>query len=197
MMEVNHIYIAAEREDRKIRNGLNFGGDGEYMWYRSDGKKVEYHDLSAAFREASVAMGRTPGIDNITPHHLRHTFATWTVLDGAKALGIDLMQLDSKMVPGLIEWLRIQLAHVSAETTAIYIVTAILMISPKSSGPLITSSMLNKGGVIMEMLESDAKVYFGIEYDRKKINHLKWAAFRHFNMDSELIEILKRETEKK
>jgi|GEM_PF-1792154 integrase len=197
MIEVNHLYIAAEREDRKIRNGLKFDGNEEYMWYREDGKKVEYHDLSAAFRDASVAMGRALGIDNITPHHLRHTFATWTVLKGAKVLGIDLMQLDSKMVPGLITWLQIQLAHVSPETTAIYIVTAILLISPKSSGPLITSSMLNKGEVINDMLEADAKVYFGTEYDSKKFYPLKWAVFRHFDMDSELIKVLKKEIQKK
>lgn len=192
MMEINHIYMAAEREDRRIKNGLNFGGDGEYMWYREDGKKVEYHDLSTAFRKASVAMGRTLGIDNITPHHLRHTFATWTVLDGAKALGIDLMQLDSKMVPGLIQWLQIQLVHVSPETTAIYIVTAILMMSPKSSGPLITSNMFNKGEVLKDMLEADAKVYFGTKYDSKKFDSLKWAAFKCFDMDSELMKTLKK-----
>ncbi len=192
MMEINHIYIAAEREDRKIRNGLKFGADGECMWYREDGKKVEYHDLASAFREASVAMARTPGVDNITPHHLRHTFATWMVIDGAKVLGIDLMQLDSKMVPGLIQWLQIQLAHVSPETTAIYIVTAVLMMSPKSSGPLITSNMLNKGEVLKDMLEADAKVYFGTKYDSKKFDSLKWAAFKCFNMDSELIKTLKK-----
>jgi integrase len=197
IMEINHIYIAAEREDRKIRNGLKFGGDGEYMWYRNDGKKVEYHDLSAAFREASVAMGRTMGIDNITPHHLRHTFATWTVINGAKILGIDLMQLDSKMIPGLIKWLKIQLAHVSEETTTIYIVTAVLMMSPKSSGPLITSSMMNKGEVLKDLLEADAKIYFGAKYDSKKYVPLKWAAFKHFDMDSELINVLKKEIQKK
>jgi integrase len=196
MMEINHIYIAAEREDRKIENGLNYGGEGEYMWYREDGKKVEAHDLEAAFRKASVAMGRTPGIDNITPHHLRHTFATWTVLDGAKALSIDLMQLDSKMVPGLIQWLQIQLAHVSPETTTIYIVTAVLMLSPKSSGPLITSNMLNKGIVLKKLLEADAKVYFGTKYDSKKFNPLKWAEFKHFEMDSELIKTLKNDRTK-
>ncbi len=197
MMEINHIYIAAEREDRKIRNGLKYDGDEDYMWYRKDGKKIEYHDLLAAFREASVAMGRTMGIDNITPHHLRHTFATWTVLDGAKVLGIDLMQLDSKMVPGLIEWLKNQLAHVSPETTAIYIVTAILMMSPKSSGPLITSSMMNKGEVLIELLETDAKVYFGDKFESEKFDSLKWAAFKKFDMDSELIKVLKNKKSKK
>lgn len=197
IMEINHIYIAAEREDRKIRNWLKYGGNEDYMWYREDGKKIEYHDLLAAFREASVAMGRTMGIDNITPHHLRHTFATWRVLDGAEVLDIDLLQLDSKLIPGLIEWLKIQLAHVSPETTAIYIVTAILMLSPKSSGPLITSSMMNKGEVIMDMLEADAKIYFGVQFDSKKFNHLKWASFKHFEMDSELIKVLKKEMNKK
>ncbi len=197
LMEINDIYISGEREDRKIRNGLYFDSDIEYMWYREDGKKVEYHDLLAAFREASLSMGRTMGIDNITPHHLRHTFATWTVLDGAKALNIDLMQLDSKMVPGLIQWLQIQLAHVSPETTALYIVTAVLMMSPKSSGPLITSNMMKKGEVVRDMLEADAKIYFGAEFDSKKFNPLTWAAFKHFEMDSILIKSLKKEMAKK
>lgn len=196
MMEVNHLYIASGREDRKIRNGLKFGGDEDYMWYREDGKKIEEHDLYAAFKEASIKMGRTFGIDNITPHHLRHTFATWTVLNGAKALNIDLMQLDVNMVPGLMKWLQIQLAHVSDETTAIYIVTAVLMMSPKSSGPLITSNMLNKGEVIKDMLEADAKIYFGTKFDSKKFDPLKWAEFKHFDMDSELIKTLKNDRTK-
>ena len=196
MIEINDIYIAGEREDRKIKHALNFSDDIAYMWYREDGKKIEYHDLLSAFREASLAMGRTMGIDNITPHHLRHTFATWTVLDGAKALDIDLMQLDSKMVPGLIQWLQIQLAHVSPETTAIYIVTAILMISPKSSGPLITSNMMNKGTVLLDLLETDAKVYFGKNYDSEKFDPLKWAAFKKFDMDSKLIKSLKKKSQK-
>ena len=193
MMEINHIYISSEHEDRKIKNVLKFGGDGKSMWYREDGKRVEYHDLGKAFREASVAMGKTIGIDNIKPHHLRHTFATWTVIDGAKALGIDLMQLDSKMVPGLMHWLKIQLAHTSEETTTLYIVSAILLLSPKSSGPLITSSMMNKGKVLTELLEADAKIHFGAKYDNAKFNPLKWAAFRRFDMDNNIVKMLKKE----
>lgn len=190
ILEIKNLYITSEYEDRKNRHYVKYGHDEKYMWFREDGKRIEYYDLCKAFAEASISMGRNLGIDNITPHHLRHTYATWTVLDGAKVLGIDLVQLDAKLVPGLIYWVQMQLAHISAETTTKYIVSAILMIIPKSTGPLISSNMLNKGKVFKDILKSDAKLYFGADFNPNKFNEISWAKFRKFYLDSELMNSL-------
>ena len=40
-------------------------------------------------------MNRIAGINNIKPHTLRHSFATWAVIRGAKQLGINLLTLNS------------------------------------------------------------------------------------------------------
>lgn len=193
IMEVNHLYMAALRRDRMLENASNqFQKDSDYMWYRADGKRVETYDLDDAFRKASKAMGRTQGVDNIRVHHLRHTFATWAVIDGAKTLNIDLMQLDGKMVPGLIFWVKEQLAHVSDETTSKYIVSAILMTSPKITGPVLDSSMINKSEVLIDLLEADAKLHFGNSYDSKRFDPIEWAKFRSFDMDSKLIKNLRK-----
>lgn len=191
--EVNHLYMAALRKNRMLENASSkFSKDSDYMWYRADGKKIETYNLDDAFRKASKAMRRTQGIDNITVHHLRHTFATWAVLDGAKTLNIDLMQLDGKMVPGLIFWVKEQLAHVSDETTAKYIVSAILMTSPKITGPVLDSSMINKSKVLIDLLEADAKLHFGRDYDPTKFDPMTWAEFKHFDMESANIIALKK-----
>lgn len=194
IQEIKHIYLNG-RPDRKLLHlSSSFQHiDENYMWYRADGKIVERHDLDKAFRQASKAMGRTQGIDNIRVHHLRHTYATWVVLDGAKALDIDLMQLDGKMVPGLIFWVKQQLAHVDEQTTAKYIATAILMISPKVTGPVLDSSMLNQSEALAQLLETDAKLHFGIDFDPEKFNAFEWAKFRRFDMESHKIDALKKQ----
>lgn len=198
IQEIKHIYMN-DRVDRQLlhKKGCKKGTfkhyDEDYMWYRSDGKIVEAHDLDAAFRKASHTMGRTQGIDNIKVHHLRHTYATWVVLDAAKQLDIDLLQLDAKLVPGLMFALKKQLAHVDEQTTAKYIATAILMISPKFTGPLLSSEMLNKGKGLQYLLENDAKLHFGRDYDPTKFDPMKWAEFRHFDMESANIIALKKQ----
>lgn len=197
ILEIKHIYMN-DRADRQLlhikgcKKGTFKHSDEDYMWYRSDGKIVEANDLDAAFRKVSKIMGRTQGIDNIRVHHLRHTYATWVVLDAAIQLDIDLLQLDAKLVPGLMFALKKQLAHVDEQTTAKYIATAILMISPKFTGPLLSSEMLYKSEALQHMLENDAKLYFGIDYDPTKFDPMKWAEFKHFDMESANIIALKK-----
>lgn len=70
---------------------------------------------------------------------------TWAVIRGAKQLGINLLTLNSGEIPNLIKWVQLQLAHISDKTTNIYIVTAILLLTPKRSGPVLHSNIAYKG----------------------------------------------------
>jgi integrase len=193
IQEINTIYLTTLREDRKNRYAMKCNDDLDYMWFREDGKKIEAHDLDLAFRKASIEMNRTMGINNIKPHTLRHSFATWAVIRGAKQLGINLLTLNSGEIPNLIKWVQLQLAHVSDTTTNIYIVTAILLLTPKKSGPVILSSMINKGKVLNDLLETDAKLYFGDNFNTSKFDALEWAKFKKYDMESNLIISLQKE----
>lgn len=193
IQEINTIYLSTLREDRKNRHALKYGDELNYMWFREDGKKIEPHDLDLAFRKASSEMNRIAGINNIKPHTLRHSFATWAVIRGAKQLGINLLTLNSGEIPNLIKWVQLQLAHISDKTTNIYIVTAILLLTPKRSGPVLHSNMLHKGKILKDLLEADAKLYFGEKFDISKFDALEWAKFKQYDMESNLVMSLQKE----
>lgn len=63
--------------DRCFRLGKKY--NEKNIWFTDRGKEVNYIDLRLAFKKASEEMGRYK--NKITAHWMRHTFATWTLID--------------------------------------------------------------------------------------------------------------------
>lgn len=75
-------------------------GEKTPFWILESGKALEKHDVWKAFDTASKLMGRRS--NSITPHWLRHTFATWTIMDIAYAKNIQLENSGTSPNPLLI-----------------------------------------------------------------------------------------------
>lgn len=69
------------------------------------------------------------------------------------------------------------------------------MLTPKRSGPAIHSIMIQKGKILNDLLEADAKLYFGEKFDTTKFDALEWAKFKQYDMESNLIMSLQKELE--
>jgi len=168
---------------RPYANRKAKGTDKEYkgMWFTKNGKQVEYHDVRAAFKQASDAMGR--GFNNITPHHLRHTFATWCVIGGAKQLGIHLEDINHESTPSIVSILKIRLGHVSLQSTIKYITTAILMNISGSSGPVMSSRTVNRNKAVQNILQQQAQIEYGDDFDQNKFDPLGYAKDRGYAVE--------------
>ena len=129
MQEINESYLVRTYNDRLYkyeqrckRLGIAINKNHPF-WILESGKILEKHDIWKAFDTASNLMGRTSS--KITPHWLRHTFATWTIMDVANAKNIPLENTGTTPNPLLILALQQKLGHADASTTLRYIVTAL------------------------------------------------------------------------
>jgi integrase len=183
-IEIRNIYIAGYYTDRKNQNMLSkWQNEGNGLWFREDGKPITYTDVMKAFRKASVEMGRTVGIDSITSHWLRHTFATWTIIDGVEQENkqrsdnnlLDLRRLEPTDVPRLLFWLEARLGHVSGKTTTRYITTAMYLLSYGSTGPAVSSFGLNRKQALLDLLRTNVIARYGAEFDEGRYDPIKYA----------------------
>lgn len=177
--EINQIYLTRPYANRKGKRTDVKKYDG--MWFTKNGKPVEYHDVRAAFKQASDAMGRGP--NNITPHHLRHTFATWCVIDGSEKLGISLEDINHESTPSIVSILQIRLGHVSLQSTIKYITTAILMNISGSSGPVLSSRTVNKSKAVQDILRQQALIEYGDDFKPAKFNPMQYAKNRGYAVE--------------
>lgn len=110
-------YITGYRKQRLKVFAKRFPDESAPLWLNTHGKRVEFHDIWNAFREASKHVGR-----RVTPHHLRHTYATFVVYHYFKAHGL---KPNLAYAHDIHEALRIQLGHQDIEVTKRYIRTVI------------------------------------------------------------------------
>jgi len=110
-------YIAGHRKERLKLFAQRFPGETAPLWLTAVGKPVEFHDIWNAFRDASSVAGR-----RVTPHHLRHTYATYVVYHYFKSHGL---KPNLAYAHDIHEALRIQLGHMDIEVTKRYIRTVI------------------------------------------------------------------------
>lgn len=107
--------------DRCFRLGKKY--NEKNIWFTDRGKEVNYIDLRVAFKKASEEMGRYK--NKITAHWMRHTFATWTLIDYSDKNKIPLNSTGVSIDIRLKNILMRKLGHASESSTMKYIITAI------------------------------------------------------------------------
>ncbi|HHI4966775.1 TPA: site-specific integrase [Vibrio parahaemolyticus] len=117
-MELIHdIYIRQYYEERCNKYKFKHGKEpsNSLLWMNKNGKPIKYHDIQNAFKRASEAIG-----SKVTSHYLRHTFATYVVLNWFNANGLQASLAATKDVHYAV---KDQLGHSSIDSTEVYIRT--------------------------------------------------------------------------
>jgi len=192
MQEINESYLIRTYNDRlyeyeKRNNRLEIESKDNILWITKKGKEVKRHDIWSAFNLVSKLMNRT--VNNITPHWMRHTFATWTIIDIATAKGIPLENTGTTPNPIILSALQLKLGHADPLTAMRYIVTALkLMGLDVNDGPIkmsLRSFKRNKAS--QNLVKREAIIEFGDDFDEDYFNILKYAISREIVIDDDII----------
>ena len=159
--------------------------DDSAMWINKNGKVVSYEELLSAFRKASEKMGRTE--NRITPHWMRHTFATWTVIDYAEGEKINIRNTGVTPNINLLVLLQGKLGHASEKTVHHYIMCALSLLRVGvNKGPI---SMSLKGfkasKTAQNLVYLEAKIEFGDNFVEEKFDLFKYAASRQLTVNDD------------
>ena len=193
MQEINDTYLMRELNEReylyeKRCERLRISINKNVLWITRKGKEVKKHDVWSAFGKVSEIMGRK--LDSITPHWLRHTFATWTIIDIAYLREIPLENTGTTPHPLLILALQQKLGHSDAMTTMKYITTALkLMGLDLNDGQIkisLRSFLQNKKS--QELVKREAFIEFSDDFDEKHFDVVKYALSRKIVIDDELVD---------
>jgi len=131
-----HENIMTERQKRAKLYKKKFRQPTQKMFIKETGKPVKDFDVWQAFDKASKKIGV-----KITPHMLRHTFATWTVMIWAEQEGI--RPTSESFYKSIHDMLADQLGHKNISTTKKYCRTA-SMLEFKKIMPKVSEKALNK-----------------------------------------------------
>jgi len=148
------------------------------LWLLENGKEVKYHDVLSAFRKASIKMGYNQ--KKITPHWMRHTFATWSLIDFSKNEKISLSNTGATPNALFMLLLSEKMGHSSIESTMKYIATALkLMGVGLNKGPIIISlTSFKKDIEAQNLIKFEAKNEFGEKFKEEKFDVYKYALSR-------------------
>lgn len=131
-----HKNIMNERQKRAKLYKKKFEKHTQHLFLKKSGKPVQDFDVWQAFKTASENLKT-----NITPHMLRHTFATWTVIVWAEQEGV--RPTTETFYKSIHDQLSQQLGHKHISTTKIYCRTA-SMLEFKKIMPKVTSLAMEK-----------------------------------------------------
>jgi len=131
-----HDNIMRERKIRAKLHKKKFRKATHAMFLKKTGMPVKDFDVWKAFTTASEKVG-----EKLTPHMLRHTFATWTVMVWAEEEGI--RPTSESFYKSIHDMLSEQLGHKNISTTKQYCRTA-SMLSFKKIMPKVADKGLNK-----------------------------------------------------
>ena len=179
-------YLVRDHHKRMVlHSNRKHKGKSEYseksMWLLSNGRKVNYNDVQRAFKKASENMGRKI---TITSHWLRHTFATWSLMDFSQEHNIPL--INTGIVPHPIFMIRLSdlMGHQSELTTMKYIATAVkIMKIVEHKGPIMPLLTLKKDIKIQELIKQEAKEEFGDSFNIKLFDVFEYARSRKLVQD--------------
>jgi len=150
------------------------------FWFKKNGYAVLDQDVQKAFRDASKAMGRK-GRESISPHWMRHTFATWIIMDHIKkTFGGEMNNTNIVPEQEIILLLSKHMHHVSIETTRIYIATAmdLLGLGRHSGAAPMTQRAFLKDKDAQKIVEEEAEAEFGHKFEVSKFDLLRYAIAR-------------------
>lgn len=189
MEEVNSTYLIRLYLERlyKYEQKCKQETEKQPLWLLKNGKEVKKHDVWRAFNKASVQMGRT--IKKITPHWLRHTFATWTIMDIAEKKNIPIENTGVIPNPIFLIVLQTKLGHISLISTMRYIVTSLkLMGLDVNDGPVkISSRAFLRDSASQNLVEREAKQEFGDYFDEDYFDVLKYALSRGIVINDSIV----------
>lgn len=163
-----------------VKKGYTHVSKSNTFWFKENGYAILDQDVQKAFRNASKAMGRKDK-DIITPHWMRHTFATWIVMDHIKRTFGEEMQ-NTGVVPEreIMELLSEHMGHASLETTRIYIASAmdLLGLGRHSGAAPMTQRAFLKDKDAQKIVEEEAEAEFGHKFEVAKFDLLRYAITR-------------------
>jgi len=183
---LSNFYTKRMKQHDNASSRGKFEYDEDAVWLLKNGRKVNYSDIQKAFKKASIALGRTN--NRITAHWLRHTFATWTLIDFSREKNIPLENTGVTPNPLFLLLLGDKLGHVSEETTMRYIATALeLMGVTTNKGPIMSFRSLKKDPNAQKLIEEEAMYEFGDTFDSNIFDVFKYATSRGITViDEEL-----------
>jgi len=156
------------------------------MWLNKRGKPIDYRDILNAFKQASEKMGRT--IDKITPHWMRHTFATWAFIDYAAENNIDIKNMTVNIDPGFALILQDLLGHASEHTQKMYLGSALdLLGTGRSKGAIMSLRGFKKDKNTQDLVRREALIEFGDDFDDDSFDVFKYAQKREIVVDDSWI----------
>lgn len=166
--------------DRCDRLGQKYNND--ILWLTKKGKEVNYIDLQKTFIYVSEKMGR---INNkITTHWMRHTFATWTLIDYANEYNIPIKNTGVTPDVRLLNLLMEKLGHVTIGSTMKYIMTALkLMGVGLNKGAIVSMSNFKLSSTVQELIKLEAKYEFGDNFREELFDNEKYAISRGIVID--------------
>jgi len=175
---MNRIFIKRKKLHETRSDDGKIEYNSEALWILENGREVNYDDVLNAFKRASEKMGRKD--KSITPHWLRHTFATWSLIDFAKEQNIPLENTGVTPNPMFILLLSQKLGHADPATTMKYIATALrLMGVGINNGPIMMSfGSLRDNLKTQEIIKDEARIEFGEEFDESKFDVFEYAEAR-------------------
>lgn len=190
--DVRELYLARIRNDRvyayeERRERLGHKIEDDVLWILENGKPMKKHDVWSAFKKVSRIMKRTE--ESITPHWLRHTFATWTIMDIADKKGISLANTGTTPDTLLVTALEQKLGHASILTTLRYIASALKLMGIDVNDGVVQMSLrtFRRDRRSQELVAREAKKEFGEDFDEDGFDVIKYALSREIVVDDELV----------
>jgi integrase len=169
-------YLSRTYVKRKIKNEITRHDDSSnILWILPKGREVNYTDVLRAFKKASTKMGYS--IKTITPHWMRHTFATWALIDFADSNNISLKNIGVEPIHIFLELLSMKLGHASIEVTMKYIATAVnLQLNKSIRGPIVVGeNAFTRDENLKYILYTEAKAKYKENFKEELFDVKKFA----------------------
>ena len=127
-------------------------------------------------------MGRIK--NKITTHWMRHTFATWTLIDYANDYNIPIKNTGVTPDVRLLNLLMEKLGHATISSTMKYIMTALKLMGVGSNkGAIVSMSNFRLSPHVQELIKLEAKYEFGDDFREELFDNEKYAVSRGIVID--------------